>query len=135
MSNFFSAKVSRRRLFAVAGLSITVAMALFIVDRTVTVQHANSLSTPNSPQSLTMVSFSLNNYQWKNRLLLVFAPSEQDAAYQTQKQLIVGHQSQLDERDLRLIEVFATGKSQVDNQEIDAASAVSVQGLREQAKN
>lgn len=123
MSNLFSGKVSRFRLLVVAGFSITSMIAMIILERTVTAQYPNSLFTPNSPQSLTMVSFSLNNYQGKNRLLLVFAPSEQDSAYQTQKQLILGHQSQFDERDLRLIEVFANGKSHVDNQAINAASA------------
>ena len=97
------------------------AIALSLLDRTVTAQRPNSLSTLNSPR-LTMVSFSLSNYQWKNRLLLLFAPSEQDSAYQTQKQLFKGHQSQLDERDLRLVEVFANGKSHLGNQAIDAAS-------------
>ena len=129
MSNLFSGNVSRRRLLVVAGLSITAAMAFSFLNTRSSAQRSNSLSTPNSP--LTMVSFNLNNYQWKNRLLLVFAPSEQDSAYQTQKQLFKGQQSQLDERDLRLIEVFANGKSHVDNQAIEAASAAQ---LRERFK-
>src|SRR4028118_53955 len=30
---------------------------------------------------------SLDSYQWKNRLLLIFAPSENSAAYQQQRQI------------------------------------------------
>lgn len=118
MSNCFLAKVSYR-LFAIAGLGITVAIAFPILDRGAIAQLANA------PKSITM-SFNANNYQWKNRLMLVFAPSEQDSAYQAQKQLILGHQRPLEERDFRLIEVFANGKSRIDNQELDAASVAQL---------
>ncbi len=134
MFDLFSGDVLRGRLLVVT-VGTTSVIALSVLDRTVNAQRLNSLSTPNSPQSLTMVSFSLSNYQWKNRLLLVFAPSEQDSAYQAQKQLLKGHQSQLDERDLRLAEVFANGKSHLDDQAIDAASVAQLRNRFQVSKD
>ena len=118
MSNLFSKNALRRQLLIVAGLGVISAIALGIFDKPVTAK-SNSHSPTNS--RVTIVSFNLNNYKWKNRLLLVFAPSEQNSAYQKQKQLFKGHQSQLDERDLRVVEVLANGKSHVDNQAINTA--------------
>lgn len=111
--------ISRRQLLAIAGLGIASAIAFPFLARTAIAQR------PNSPASMTM-PFNLHNYQWKNRLLLVFAPSEQNSAYQTQKQLILGHQSQLDDRNLLLVEVFANGRSHVNNQALDHASVAQL---------
>lgn len=51
-------------------------------------------------------TMNLNSYQWKNRLLLVFAPSENNADYQQQIQLLQGQQASLDERNLIVIDVL-----------------------------
>jgi hypothetical protein len=47
----------------------------------------------------------LKNYQWKNRLLLVFAPSPEDEAYQEQLELLSDDDA-LAERDLVLFHIF-----------------------------
>lgn len=60
---------------------------------------------------------SLDSYQWKNRLLLVFAPSENNAEYQQQMQLFQGQKANFAERNLLIIELLTEGSSSVDAQE------------------
>jgi hypothetical protein len=69
---------------------------------------------------------SLDSYQWKNRLLLIFAPSENSAAYQQQRQLLQGQQAGLNERDLLIFELLAQGTSHVNDQNIDAEEVAKI---------
>jgi hypothetical protein len=48
---------------------------------------------------------NLEQYQWKNRLLLVFAPSPEDEQYQEQLELLA-NDDELAERDLVLFHLF-----------------------------
>ncbi|TVP62509.1 MAG: DUF4174 domain-containing protein [Nodularia sp. (in: Bacteria)] len=69
---------------------------------------------------------NLNSYQWKNRLLLVFAPSENSADYQRQMQLLKGQEAGFPERDLLLIEVFTKGSSRAAGKTIDEADVARI---------
>jgi len=69
------------------------------------------------------VTFNLSEQQWQHRLVLIFAPSERSPAYQQQMQAWEAHQTGLQERDLKLVEVLAVGASRVDGQPMTAASA------------
>lgn len=73
------------------------------------------------------VMFNFDSYQWKNRLLLVFAPKEESAAYKRQIQLMSGQKAGFDERDLLVVKVLGEGTSRLDSQPIDEAAAA---GLR-----
>lgn len=55
--------------------------------------------------------FDLNQYQWTNRILLVFAPSASHPAYEQQMQLFEGESDGFEERDLVLITVLEDGTS------------------------
>jgi hypothetical protein len=57
------------------------------------------------------MAFDLKSYQWKKRLLLVFAPAENSPAYQKQMQLFQAQQAAFSERDLLLVEIFTEGRS------------------------
>ncbi|KAM3089936.1 DUF4174 domain-containing protein [Phormidesmis sp. 146-35] len=62
-----------------------------------------------APQSTSLpkrTAMDLDQYQWKNRLLLIFAPSESSADYRSQLQFLKAQQSQLVDRNLLLIRVF-----------------------------
>ena len=73
------------------------------------------------------ISFDLSDYQWQHRILLIFAPSERSPAYQQQmKQWDI---KDMQERQLKLVEVLGTELGQVDGQRI---SAPSVKQLRHQ---
>ena len=69
---------------------------------------------------------SLDVYQWKNRLLLVFAPLENHPAYQRQMQLFEGKKSGFDDRDLLVVKLLAEGTSYLDSQSIDEATAAQL---------
>ena len=53
-------------------------------------------------------SFTMEKYAWKNRPLVVFAPSEEDSRYRKQRELIQDAEEGFRERDMVWIEVFAT---------------------------
>ena len=48
----------------------------------------------------------LSKYQWKNRLLLVYAPSMDDAQFQNQKQTLEQNTDELQERDMLIFSVL-----------------------------
>ena len=68
---------------------------------------------------------SLDAYQWKNRLLLVFAPSKNSSAYQRQMQLFEGQKVAFDDRDLLVVKLLVEGTSYLD-QSIDEATAAQL---------
>ena len=68
-------------------------------------------------------SFSLDRYQWENRLLLVFAPSEKSPPYETQMQLFDPETDGFDDRDLILFRVLDEGESYVGDERLSTAAA------------
>ncbi|MFH7026448.1 MAG: DUF4174 domain-containing protein [Heteroscytonema crispum UTEX LB 1556] len=72
--------------------------------------------------SSKMSSFNLSFQQWKNRVLLVFAPSITSSAYQQQMQLLQDYNSGFADRDLILVQVLAAGNSYANGQPIDEPS-------------
>lgn len=73
------------------------------------------------------MTFDLNVYQWHNRILLVFASSENHPAYQRQMQLFAEQQVGFQERDLLLVEVLSEGTSQVNGQRLTEAEVAEAQ--------
>lgn len=65
-----------------------------------------------------MVSITLSEFQWQNRLLLLFAPGQDDAAYQDQLEQFSAEQAGFVERDLLVFELLADGNSRWDGQAI-----------------
>lgn len=84
--------------------------------------HASTNNSANTS------SFNLSSQKWKNRVLLVFAPSSSHPAYQQQMQLFDKYKSSFHERDLVLVQVVANGKSFANTEQIDPAAAA---GLRD----
>ncbi|WP_416672119.1 DUF4174 domain-containing protein [Egbenema bharatensis] len=77
---------------------------------------------PASPRP-TPMSFQLENYQWQNRVLLVFAPSSQQPDYQEQMQQFATQSNGFAERDLLLVQVLADGESRLNDDVLEPASA------------
>lgn len=71
-----------------------------------------------------MTSINLKDFQWQNRLLLLFASGEDSAEYREQLELFEAAQADFVERDLLLFELLADGNSRWDEQAI-APSDVS----------
>lgn len=82
-------------------------------------------SNPKTVKNKNM-AFDLKSYQWKNRLLLVFAPAENSPAYQKQMQLFQAQQAALSERDLLLVEIFTEGTSRASGKALDEADVAKV---------
>jgi len=56
-------------------------------------------------------ALDLDNYQWQNRLLLLFAPAEENAAYIAAAEEIAANSAQVVDRDLVVIHVVENGLS------------------------
>jgi hypothetical protein len=72
-------------------------------------------------------AIDLREYQWKNRLLMVFAPSAQDARYQKLAEELESQMHQVIDRDLLVFHVFDIGQSRVNQTGI---SEPAVKGLQ-----
>ena len=57
------------------------------------------------------MDFDLDAYQWKNRIILVFAPSSDADAYKRQIQELEGQKDGILDRDLVILELFENGES------------------------
>jgi hypothetical protein len=57
------------------------------------------------------MDFDLDGYQWKNRIILVFAPSSDSDAYKRQMQEFEGQEDGILDRDLIILELFEDGES------------------------
>jgi|GEM_PF-600124 len=82
-------------------------------------------SNPKTVKNKNM-AFDLKSYQWKKRLLLVFAPAENSPAYQKQMQLFQAQQAAFSERDLLLVEIFTEGRSRASGKALDEADVAKV---------
>lgn len=71
----------------------------------------------------------LKQYRWKNRLILVFAPSATDSSYLKVKQKINQLNNQIIERDIVLFHLFENGKSFVGDSVLDKKSVDSLRKL------
>ena len=89
---------------------------------------ADAASPSNSAAHVgdSTVAFDFNAYRWKNRLLLVFAPSANTPAYQKQMQLFQTQQAGFKERDLLLVELLTEGTSHAERQAIDQADVAKM---------
>jgi len=61
------------------------------------------------------MDFDLDAYQWKNRILLVFAPSSDADAYKRQTREFEGQEDGIADRDLIVLELFENGGSRLGN--------------------
>ena len=70
------------------------------------------------------VSVDLNAYQWKNRLLLLFAASEEDQAYLTLKKEIDRQAMEVKDRDILVFYVLERGESRLDKERLTPDQAL-----------
>ena len=66
----------------------------------------------------------LNAYQWKNRLLLLFASSEEDQDYLTLKKEIDRQATEVKDRDLLVFYVLERGESRLDQERLNPHQAL-----------
>jgi hypothetical protein len=72
-------------------------------------------------------AIDLSEYQWKNRLLMVFAPSARDARYQKLAGELESQMHEIIDRDLLVFHVFDIGQSRVNQTVISKPAANALQ--------
>jgi hypothetical protein len=71
-------------------------------------------------------TIDLSAYQWKSRLLFVFAPSEDDARYRDLRKELRDQEDKIIDRDLLVFHVFEDGESWFGDSPIDRQSAAQL---------
>jgi Domain of unknown function (DUF4174) len=105
--------------------SVLIALSLLVCIVLSPVSKADILQS-STEHAIKMSSFNLSSQKWKNRVLLVFAPSVDNRTYQQQMQLLQEHNNGFADRDLVLVQVLATDESYTNRQRIDESSAAKL---------
>ena len=66
--------------------------------------------------------FGLEDYRWKNRLILAFAPSPMDPSYKELEQEIAVQAEEINDRDILFFRILETGETQSGNSSVNALS-------------
>jgi hypothetical protein len=72
------------------------------------------------------LSMDLNQFQWENRLLFIFAPQEGDSFFQALQSEISTQPDEISERDLVVFKIFETGPSYQENIQLDTRTAAAI---------
>ena len=99
------------------GLRVTVGTLLLLIFC-----FASSLSG----MSITAQDVDLDDFRWKNRLIVISAPSSDDRWLQEQQGLLAGQDEGIAERDLRLIVLFEQGPGRIDGSPLSEKSVKEV---------
>lgn len=82
-----------------------------------------AMSVPGSWDASAQ-SLDLSVFQWKNRLLILFAPNRSHPVFDELHQSLAARQAEAAERDLVVFEILESAASSIDNEVIDPATAV-----------
>jgi hypothetical protein len=85
------------------------------------------LSMAKAGERSSVLDLDLDSLRWKNRVLIIFSPTESDLSFQLQKQELASSSEGVLERDLMILEILEHGESRVGNQIL---SGKSVQDIR-----
>jgi hypothetical protein len=81
-----------------------------------------------SRRNASAAPLDLAQFQWKNRLLFLFAPNRNHPFFDSLRQAIVARQAEVADRDLVIFEILESGPSTMNAAHLDSQSA---QSLRE----
>ena len=71
-------------------------------------------------------SMDLNQFQWKNRLLLLFAPQDSDSSFQALKREISAQPREISDRHLVVFHIFESGPSYMGKKQIEPRTAAAL---------
>lgn len=66
-------------------------------------------------------SDGMEKYKWKNRPVLIFAPSQEDSAYQALKEEISKREAEIIDRDIVVLHLFEDGNGWAANAKLDSS--------------
>lgn len=69
---------------------------------------------------------SMDEFKWKNRIILMSAPSSEDPGLIEQINHLAGKQAELTDRDLRIIQILGDGQSLIDDNLLSGKSAAAM---------
>ncbi len=84
------------------------------------------LTSNENSMRLPKDTLDLSDYQWKNRLILIFSPNQQNFDYQEQAQALNRQTQGIKERDLIVFHFFSEQKGFYENQIIEAPTAARI---------
>lgn len=73
-----------------------------------------------------VLEFDLDALRWKNRILILFGPSESDPSFRLQKQDLASRTEEVIERDLVILEILEHGESQASQEILSKETAESI---------
>jgi hypothetical protein len=79
-------------------------------------------SSPNAKET----TMYLSQFQWKNRLLFLFAPNRSHPLFDVLQKSIAVQQAEVTDRDLVIFEILETGSSRMDTSDFDPQMAQSL---------
>jgi hypothetical protein len=65
----------------------------------------------NKDNTNKMTNFEVNDYQWKNRIVIVFTDSVENSSYKSFRQQWDAQKGEVLDRDMILVEIFKNGQS------------------------
>ena len=68
----------------------------------------------------------LKDYRWKNRIILIFAPSATDPGYRSLNREIQTQRAEIIDRDLRIFHILEEGESRLEESSLDTGSVDSL---------
>jgi hypothetical protein len=75
-----------------------------------------SFSMAQASEKGSVADLNLDALRWKNRVLVIFSPSESDVSFRLQKQGLACSAEGVLERDLMILEIIEQGQSRAENQ-------------------
>jgi hypothetical protein len=86
-----------------------------------------SFHMAHTSEKASVADLDLDALRWKNRVLVLFSPSESDVSFQLQKQGLASSTEGVLDRELMVLEIIEKGQSRAGNQLL---SQKSVQNIR-----
>jgi len=68
----------------------------------------------------------LTQFQWKNRLLLIFAPDDNDSLFKKLQSEIIAQEAEVEDRDMIVFELLGLGSSRMNRALLDQSKVDSI---------
>ena len=78
-------------------------------------------------EPLTVHNIGLDDFRWKNRLIVISAPSPQNSHLLEQRRLFGGRNEEILDRDLKIIQITGQGQNLIDELPLSRESAAELQ--------
>jgi hypothetical protein len=86
-------------------------------------QRGEPMVADERAEEAAVSAFSMDQYQWRNRPLVVFSPAADDAALQRQRDIIEQHRAGFGDRDMVLVAIIGNDGGRAGEQALTADDA------------